>query len=843
MLRATLKGLLARKLRLALSALSVVLGVAFVAGAFVLTDTLQRTFDGLFTTIYAGTAVEVRGAEAFSSDNPFDGGSRAQVPDSALATVRALPGVAEVAGGVSGYAQLVGRDGKAVSVGANAPAIGQAWTGTGPLSALHLVSGRGPEREGEIAIDRGAALAADYAVGDRVTVLTQRAPVTETVVGTFTFGDSNSLAGATITSFDPGSVRRVLGLEDGYATVDVAAAPGVSQAVLAARVRTALGPGYEVQTGEEITREQTDSIDRGLGFFTTFLLVFAAISLFVGAFIIVNTFSMLISQRVRELGLLRALGASRRQVTRSVLTEAVAVGAVGGVVGLGVGLLLALGLQQLLEAIGIDLPGGGLVVRPRTVVVSLLVGVLVTLVAALAPARRAGTIPPIAALRDGGELGERSLRRRAVAGLALLLGGVALLAAGLAGGGGGAVTVVGLGVLLGFVGVAVLSPFIASPVVRVLALLLRPVLGAPGRLGTRNALRNPRRTAATAAALTVGIALVSAFAVIGASVKTTLRDTLVGSLSADAVVTSTAAGQGVPTADEQALRTAPGVGALVGVRSGAARVGDRTTTVTGLPTDYDRAVRLRAAAGSLRLGDDALLVADAEATDRDLHVGDRVAVRFPRGDALELTVGGTFAANGAVDSYVVSAAALAAGSPPGGDTVVYLRAADGTSAASLVAAAAAAVRASPTAKVQDRAAYEDDLVGQVDVLLNLVTVLLLLSIVIAALGIVNTLALSVVERTREIGLLRAVGLTRPQLRSSVRVEAVLIAVYGGVLGIVVGTLLGVALTEALDVDALTVPVVQLAVYVVLAALIGVVAAVLPARRAARLAVLDAIATA
>lgn len=485
MLRLTLANLRARKLRLAFSALAVVLGVAFVAGSLVLTDTLRQTFSGLVTNIAADSAVSIRTASPLAGDAGDEG--RPPVPVAVVGRVAAVKGVAAAEGYVAGYAALIGRDGVPLK-SSGAPTFGQSWSTDRRLTAFRIVAGRAPVRPGEVVLDSGTAGKQHYRVGDRLGLVLRGGRHEQTLVGIARFGRQNSLAGASIVSFDAQTAVRELGV-GGFSSVDVAAASGVSHSDLKRRLAGTLGPTYDVRTAAEAGQSITASFQSAVGLFSTFLLVFAGIALFVGSFIIANTFTVLVAQRVRELALLRALGASQRQVRSQVVTEAAAVGLVGGLLGLGLGVLLALALRALLAGFGIDLPHGGLVISARTVLVSLAVGLIVTVVAALVPARRASTVAPVAAMRaEGASLAEATLGRRAASGAVVLMAGAGALALGLSDRIGGAtLPLVGVGALLIFLGVAFLGPVIAPPVVAVLAAPLPRVFGAVVGWGSRTA--------------------------------------------------------------------------------------------------------------------------------------------------------------------------------------------------------------------------------------------------------------------------------------------------------------------------------------------------------------------
>lgn len=843
MFRATLKSALGHKLRLVLTTVSVVLGVAFIVGTLVLTDTINATFDRLFADANRNTAVNVRAKAEFTS-NQNTGNQRAPVPASLLDSVRSVPGVREAVGNVEGYAQIVSPKTKKVLGGQGAPGLGEVWTDS-TLSPLRLSEGRGPRAADEVAIDANTAKDGQIAVGDTVTVLLKGPPRQQRVVGIFRFGSSNELAGATITAFDPATAQWVLGTPGTYTSIDLAAADGVSQPELRDRVGQVLPGKYEAVTGEDLSAENSNAIKSALSFLNIFLLVFAGISLFVGSFIIFNTFTMLVAQRSKEMALLRALGASRAQVTRSVLGESLLVGVVASTIGLAAGLGVAKLLQALFKAFGADIPASGLTVLPRTPVWAFVVGVGVTLAAAYQPARLAGRIPPMAALRDDVALPASSLRRRAIVGVVLIGLGIPLLIVGLAGATEQPAALVGLGAIAIFLGVAALSPYLSSPVVR--------ILGAPiarssyaGRLARDNALRNPRRTAATASALMVGLALVSAMTVMSASIKESSNQVIDNSLGADFILL-TSSFTPFSRAVAERLDGAEGIAAVSSFRIGNAKIGDGSSQLTGTePETVRRTVSLDMVSGSPdSMADGALLIDSKTAKANNWSVGTRVPAVFGKTGPTDLPVGGIFKENQLIGSYLVSTATFDRNFAESLDSVVAVSADPATPLPQVRRTVEAAAALSPNLQVQDQAEFKAEQRRQIDQTLSFVLVLLALAVLIAALGIVNTLALSVFERTREIGLLRAVGMSRRQLRRMIQLESVIIAVFGAVLGVTVGVGFGWALVKALDeegIRTLVVPWGSLALYVVLAAIIGVLAAVLPARRAARQDVLQAIAT-
>jgi len=841
--RATLKGLLAHKLRLFLTAMAVVLGVSFVAGTFVLTDTINHTFDVLFREINAGVDVSVRAASGFG-ENTSDEAARDTVPAAVLDTVKRVPGVAVAEGQVGGYAQLIDKDGKAVTT-TGAPTLGVSWTSERDLSPLRLRSGREPRRNGEVVVDAVTAKAHKLALGDQVKVLFRGPTEAFTVVGVTGFGAADNLAGATLAAFDIGTAQRVLGKVGAFDNIDVKAAAGVPAPELRQRVAGALPAGLEVVTSQQVADESAKSVQQALGFFGKALLVFAGISLFVGGFIILNTFSILVAQRTRELALLRALGASRRQVMTSVVAEAGVVGLFASLVGLGLGVLVAIGLQSLLKAFGIDLPASGTKVLPRTAVVSLVVGVVVTVVSSVAPARRASRIPPMAALRGAGVEQGGSLRRRTLAGALVTALGAAAMLRGLFGGGSSGLSLVGLGAALVFVGVALLSPLAAGPMARVIGAPFPRIAGVAGTLGRQNAMRNPRRTAATAAALTVGLALVACVSVLAASVKSSAADVVDKYLAADYIVSTS---QFMPTiSTDLAARLAqqPELAAVSALQTGPWRFqGQDRTLYAGDPATLGQVLKLDVTSGDvagLARGD--VLVGEDRAKEAHLKVGDRLPMTFARTGNRELRVAGTYAKNQLLGSYLISTATFDANYSDRLDFVVLAKARPGVAPAASRAAVERVTKDFPNVDLRDQAEFKKQQETQVNQALGLVSALLALSILIALFGIVNTLALSVFERTRELGLLRAVGMARRQVRSMIRGESVIIAVLGAILGLAVGVLFGWAIVSNLGdqgISHVVVPAGQLVGYVVLAAVAGVVAAVFPARRAARLDVLAAI---
>ncbi|WP_322769225.1 ABC transporter permease, partial [Frankia sp. Cr1] len=654
MLRTTLKNLLARKLRLLLSALAVVAGVSFVTGTLVLTDTLNQTFDTLFANATKNVSVAVRTINAVDDSSAGNSPSR-PLPSSLLDVVKGVPGVRAAVGDVDGTAVFVNpRTGKVPDTG-GAPGIGTNWDGGTAVSAVEIAAGRAPHGQ-EFVIDKSSADKADLLIGDRVTVLTKGAPAVYTLVGTFRLAGQDSVGGATVIAFDTATAQRVLLAPDEFTSIRIAAVDGLSQTDLRDRISGVLPAGVEAITGKQLADENANAIQKAIGGFSTFLLIFAGISVFVGAFIIFNTFTMLVAQRVRELALLRALGASRRQVQLAVQLEAGVVGFVGATVGLVFGAGLAVLLRLAVAAFGVSLPGGGLVFRPRTIIVAYAVGVVVTAVAAFIPARKAASVPPVAAMRESFVLPARSLRSRGIAGGALAGIGALLLVYGLtAVTGKSGAAVVGIGAGLCFLGIATLSPLLARPITRFIGSPLPVLFGATGRLGRENAMRNPRRSASTASALMIGLALVSAFAVLGASIKDSVKETVSNSLGADFYLAGSGFGQGFSPDIAQSLRGKPGIELVTGLRSDVAQIkGKKGTILAGDPVALPQLLALRQVNGDIaKLGNGTIIMDSDTVTADGLVVGQQVPVVFPDGPTT-LTLAGTYKKSQVAGKYLVA---------------------------------------------------------------------------------------------------------------------------------------------------------------------------------------------
>jgi putative ABC transport system permease protein len=849
MLRATLKSLLSRKLRLVLSGLAVVLGVMFTSGAFVLTDTLGRSFDQFFAGVYAGTDVQVSAAQRLAPGQ-FDGGEQvtATLPAGDLDRIRAVPGVADATGVVmADGARLIGADGKVVS-SLGPPRFGADWASQS--GEVVLRSGRAPSSPTEIAINAGLAEAAGVRVGDQVGVLTLQPRKTFTLVGVFGYpGGRGSLGGSQVVAFtQPVAQELMLGEPGVYSSVEVTAASGVADDELRDRVGAALGPGYEVKTGQQLTDESTQEFGEALSFFNYVLIGFAAVALFVAVFLILNTFSILVAQRTRELALLRAIGAGRRQVIGSVLIEAIAVGLLASVLGLGAGVGIGALLARLFSTFGGgDLALAGVGLPAAAAVSAFAVGIGITVLAAVIPAVRASRIPPVAAMRDA-EIQDRPLTKLTVAGAAVFGLGAVALVLGLTGATGDqALWMILGGVLLAFIGAALLTPLIARPAAGLIGRLFS--WSVPGKLGRLNSGRNPRRTAITAAALMVGIALITGINTVITSAKESITQLADAQAKVDLIISGEPGPSGLPTFDPAVIERAArldGVQAASALYQGPATVNGDVTFVGAFsnPAVVPEMFSLRASAGRIDAIDGGQAIVDeATASERGLTLGSTVTVQLPRGEPETLRVSGIYAASDLLSGVIVpvSAAEKFYVAMP---TTGFLQLSPGTPVDAVKSEVSALLADSPEVNVGDRSEFIEQQSAGADQALLMIQILLALAILIAVLGVINTLALSVLERTRELGLLRAVGLGRAQTMRMVTVEAVVISVFGALLGLAMGVGLGAAVVRALRDEGITdlaLPWSQMGAYLVLAAAVGVVAAVLPAIRAARVNVLRAIA--
>lgn len=853
MLRATLRSFLAHKGRLALSALAVVLSVAFVAGSLIFSDTVSRTFDRLFASTAADVTVEARQ----DLRSPVPTGAVQTVPAALRDRVLKADGVAAARADVS-VRNVVVVDRRQTSIGPpnGAPTLAGSWYVT-RRSPVRLTSGHAPHGAGEALLDADTAARKHVRIGDPLTVQAQPGTFRVRVVGIATFTTTNP--GSARVWLDPAVAgRELLGSAARATSISVDAAPGVSDARLKRRVRAALGTSaYDLRTAGEQAKSAAADLGTFLDVIKYVMLGFAGIAVLVGVFLIVNTFSMLIAQRTRELGLLRALGADRRQVRRSVLTEALLLGVAGSTLGLAAGIGLAFGLIRLMGAFGMNLKATEMVIGWGTPVAAYAVGVGVTFVAAYLPARRAAAVSPMAALADAEVAGVgKPLRARAIAGSVVGVAGAAALAGcAAASRTAPAAALLGLGVVLTLIATVVAGPLLVRPVIRVLGGAFPALFGSVGRMSQRNALRNPRRTGATAAALMVGLALVGGMSVASASMSASFDRRIDTTLGADFTVQNA---NFTPFTQEVARTVAAtrGVGLVVRQRLTpvAVRLPDGTrvrTAAAGYGPGLDEVAHITYARGgsAAALAAGHLAMDAGFAADHGARTGSVLPVEFPGGQRARLTVGAltdmeTAEGFGTQGGVFFGLATLERYAPGGQDSALYVNAAGGTGAKELRTRLERALRPYPQVQVRDQGDYKKLVHDQIAVLLYLVYALLGLAIVIAVLGVVNTLALSVVERTREIGLLRAIGLGRRQLRRMIRLESVVIAVFGAVLGLGLGLVWGVCAQRVLalrGLTALAVPWGTVVAVVIGSAVVGIVAALLPALRASRMNVLAAIA--
>jgi putative ABC transport system permease protein len=846
MLNVTMKGLWAHKLRFALTGLAVILGVAFMSGTMVLTDTMGRTFNDVLTSNNKGVDVVVQHASAIEG---VDGDVRERIDASTITDVEAIDGVDAAAGTVQGFAQLVRADGD-VTVNAFGATIGASWIADKRLNPFQLASGKAPDAPTDAVVDQATADAEGWEIGTRFTVLAKPGPIQLTLVGTATYGDLAGIPGSTVIATDTATAQQLFGEPGRFDTIVVAAEPGVTPDELAVALQHALPGAVEVLTGDADTAAKLDELQENLKFFNTFLLAFAYISLFVGMFIIYNTFSIVVAQRSRDLALLRAIGAGRSQVLRSVLVEATAVAAVAAAAGLALGIGMSFGLRALLAQVGLDIPSGRMVLSAGTIVTSVVVGVVVTLGSAVAPAVRASRVPPIAALRDIAiDRSHRSVVRGG-AGLAITAVGLAAVAAGISGHGSGALSVLGFGAVVTVLGVFVLGPVIARPVLRMIGGPAQAVSGPVGHLARENARRNPKRTAATAAALMVGVALVGFITILASSSTAAVGEQVDRSFRADFVVDS---GQwatgGLSPALASELATLPEVEAISPLRVAPVVVAGAATQIAGVDTAlFEDLYDLEPVAGTLTdVTAGTVAVAVDRADELGLEVGDTVTMTFARTGDIPLTVAALFdekVVGAGSTSWITDLATFESNVSDQYDLQVFVATTDGVDAATSRAAIDRVLINWPNAELQDQAEFKEAITSEINRLLNLIYGLLGLAVLIALIGIANTLTLSVHERTRELGLLRAVGATRRQIRTVVRWESVMIAVFGTALGLVLAAGGAWAIVRALaeqGIDTVVVPAGRLLLIVAIAVTAGVGAALGPARRAARLDILRAVA--
>jgi len=844
--KVALRGLLARKTRLALTVVAVALGVTLIAGTYVFTDTINASFAQIFSVTNKGTDV------AISPNDDVTGSDGAPPAMSAalLPRVQRAPGVKVAEGSIfDSNGVILGKDGKPVSTGsvnfiASVSQVKQ-------FAAVDYPEGRAPTAPDEVAIDKSTADRKGFELGGTIDVQGDTPKQPYKIVGITKIAGVDSLGGTSTALFTLAQAQKITGNVGKFDQISVAAKPGVTPAALSAELRRVMPRTVDVRTGAQQATKQTDDIKDNLGFLNTALLAFAGISLFVGAFIIFNTFSITVAQRMREFALLRTLGASRGQVLRSVLTEGLLVGLAGSLVGLGLGILVASGLRALFKAVGIDLPSNGTVIESRTIIVSLVVGTVVTLVSSTFPAIRATRVPPVAALREGAVLPEtRAARFVTPISLVLVVLSLVLLAVGLFGSlsSDGALAAVGVGAALLFFGVAMLSPKLVKPIASVVGIPLQRMFGVTGRLARENTVRLPGRTAVTAAALMVGVGLVCFASIFAASAKTTIHDAITGGSRAQAVMQSTSGFGGFAPQAAQAVAKVPGVRDVSVVRVGAGKVGKDKIQVSGIdPATFTTLYDAKWKEGSdetLRtLAPGQAVVQKGWAEDHHVDVGETLRVTTPLQETVALKVTGIVDDKaGLLQPITVTNAVLAQDFAVTKDSFDLVGYRPGANEQATKAAIDDVLDARyPQVQAQTNAEFIADAEGQVNTLLGLIYALLALAVLVSLFGIVNTLVLSISERTREIAMLRAIGTSKRQVRRIIRYEAVITALIGGILGAVLGVVLAFLLSNAIDDFTFDIPFAQLVIVLILSGLAGVAAAVLPARRASNLDVLEALA--
>jgi putative ABC transport system permease protein len=840
MLRLTIKSLAANRIRLALTTFAVVLAVSFVVSALVLTDGLRSSFGDLSEDITAGVDLELRPVGDF--------GMADVVPESALADVLAVDGVAAAAPTVTADMSIrpINADGELIPLD-GPPQLAFGWVDDDRLSGFSLVDGRGPARAGEFTMDLDAAANHGFELGRTYDVVTPAGLTPLELVGLTSFGDKNGTLGATLMHLETGTLQSLIE-RDGYDSIVVALEPGVDRGTVEAAM-AGLVPDTEVVDQATLESEQRADFNQGIDILGNILLGFAGVSLFVSIFIIYNTFSIVLGQRTRELALLRTVGADPAQLRRSVMLEALVIGIVASATGILAGVGVADGLRAIFAAIGAELPDSPTIVSTRTVLAAVVVGVGVTLVSAVGPARRASRVPPVAALRDGATAGSVSNRLRMVLGAVLTGAGLVAGSLGLfaASSVPSVIILLATGAIGVFVGVTMLSPLVATPVTAAMGWPLRRVMGVSGHLARQNAGRNPQRTATTAAALMIGLAVVSMTLTVGESVKAQFRSTLASSVTADYLVIDEA---GVTPFGDDVVARFTGLDEVVGVtgfRYDRAEIGGVVQTMQGtdlVATEalFDLDISAGVAADPRVV--DPVLVANEEAEAQGIEVGDTIPVGFASGAERELTVIGIYDDNTVVSEYYLLDFSTwnAVGATPGNEWLA-IELADGVTDAEAATAFAPIAGDLPQADITTANEFVESVEDDIDQALAAVNIMVVLAVIIALIGIANTLALSVFERTRELGLLRAVGMTRRQVRRMIRLEAALVAVFGAGLGVAVGVVFGAAAVSALPAvvtETLAVPVTRIALLVAVAGVAGLVAAWGPARRAGRLDVLEAI---
>ena len=835
---------LARKGRLVLTSLAIILGTGFLSGTLIFSDTLNKTFDRLFADVFRDVDAYVRSSQFVEVG--FGGEQRAQTPISALDAVLAVDGVQDATGDIQAFARIIGKDGTPMGSENGPPTFG--GIATKSLAGLWTIEeGRLPVGPNEMAMDKATAKNAKYSIGDRVRVTAQKGSRTFTLVGIANYGDVSSPGGATFALFDQPTASEFL-LREGYVDAFLVKGDGsLTDEELAARITSSLDPTLKLETltGAQITKETQDQIGQVLSFLTIFLTAFSLIALGIGCFVIYNVFSITIAQRLRENALLRAIGASKRQVSSSMFVEAGLIGVIGSFLGFASGIGLSQALSALLNAFGVEIPTKGLSVSLSTLIITVLVGTVVTLVSAIFPALRAGRVPPLAALRDTAlEVVDRRGRRVLIGVIVSALGalGITLTALGQSN------NFLGIGILFVFAGVIIIGPAIAKPVALTLGRPIERWRGITGGMARQNAARNPKRTARTAAPVLIGVALVTAFTAFAASLRAEIRNTIGSSFRGDYALSVDSQGfGGIPISVTDQIAKLPQVKQATGIGFVSVKFGEDSRfavvidpkTTSGL---YDFTM---VEGREDTLSATGVLVSTTVATNKGLSVGSTIPITLLDGDVVNARVEGIFDGKGTFGNYVVNRDLFTNTSTPLFNNYVYIVKSPETSDADLEKAVSSVTTELGIGKLQSREAFIDAQAAQVNQILGLIYGLLTLSIFIAVVGIVITLLLSVFERTREIGLLRAVGMTRSQVRTTVRWESVITSLYGAVVGVILGIVMGAVLIGVLaegGLGAFRLPITGTVIILLLSFIIGVLASIYPARRATKVDVMRAIAS-
>ncbi|MBG0854730.1 ABC transporter permease [Streptomyces spinoverrucosus] len=839
MFRTALRNVLAHKARLLMTVLAVMLGVAFVSGTLVFTNTISDAFQNSSAKGFDHVDVAVTPEYQDSEGNQV--GKSAELTDALLDKSAKAPGAAGAIGVVTGFTAIADKDGKLIGDGFQSQG-GNYWGDKDPRYPLK--SGSAPQGKNEIAIDSETARRAGYEVGDTLRLSVDGPVLTPKITGIFTTDDGNVAAGGSLALFDTPTAQQLFGKTGTYDEIDVQAKPGVTQAALKSALDKALPKDLvETTTGKTLADDQAEQIASGMSGMRQGLLVFAGISLFVGTFIIANTFTMLVAQRTKELALLRAVGASRRQVTRSVLIEAFVVGTVAGVTGLVAGIGIGAGLRSLMGTLGATVPDGPLVITPGTIGSALAVGIVITMLAAWLPGRRAAKIPPVAAMSSlHAQATTKSLVLRNTLGALISAAGVATVLAATTMNGSDGQAPMGLGAVLLIIGVFILTPLLSRPLIAAAAPVLR-IFGVSGKLARQNSVRNPRRTAATASALMIGLTLITGMTVMAGSLQNGIDKMATAAIRADYVVSMANGNQLSPDVEKE-LQRVDGVTDISSLNNAISRIDGETEFLTGVNgAAIGKLTDLKVDDGSFTVGGTKVVVDADTAESKGWKAGSDFTAHFEDGEAQRLTVAGVYEGNELIRGILLDNAVVTPHQEDNLAMQIMVKTSDGASDATKDKLEKA-LGANPAIKVQDKKDLSNEIAQMFTLILNMVYGLLAMAVIVAVLGVINTLAMSVFERSQEIGMLRAIGLDRKGIKRMVRLESLVISLFGGVLGIGLGVFFGWAAGELLGTQMATYELVlpwgRMALFLLLAATVGVLAALWPARRAARLNMLTAI---